>query len=377
MRVTRSPGLPRGFRFPDGVAEPLALRPLGLLAGGAAEAAVESGRAEWLCGPPLAFAAAEVLLADADDGLTVAVATLAELHNWADDEGDAPRALVARAMERLSAPRASFAGLALDRPRVVGVLNVTPDSFYDGGAHGTVDAAIAHGRALAQGGADMIDVGGESTRPGSEPVSEAQEMDRVLPVVTALAADGIAVSVDTRRPAVMRAALAAGARVVNDITALAAPGAVEAVAGAGAAAVLMHMQGTPATMQAAPSYDHAPWQVYRFLADRIAACEAAGLSRDRLAVDPGIGFGKDLGHNLALIEAFALFHGLGCPVMAGVSRKSFIARICPGTAAGARLPGTLAVTTLAAAQGVQLHRVHDAAEAAQALAVCRAVAIGG
>ena len=198
-----------------------------------------------------------------------------------------------------------------------------------------------------------------------------------MPVVKALAFDGVPVSVDTRRPAVMREAAEAGARAINDVTALAAPGAIEAVAEAGASVVLMHMQGTPATMQEAPHYDHAPYEVYRFLEARIAACLAAGIPRAHIAVDPGIGFGKDLDHNLALIESFALLHDLGCAVMAGVSRKSFIARIVPGTAAAARLPGTLAATVLAAAQGVQLHRVHDVAEARQALAVWEAAAKSG
>jgi dihydropteroate synthase len=241
----------------------------------------------------------------------------------------------------------------------------------------TAARAIARGRALAAAGADIIDVGGESTRPGSDPVPEELELDRVLPVIGALAGDGLVVSVDTRRPAVMRAAVAAGARIVNDVSALGAPGAVQAVAETGASAVLMHMQGSPATMQAAPRYDHAPWEVYRFLHGRVAACVAAGIGRERLAVDPGIGFGKDCGHNVALLDGFALLHGTGCAVMAGVSRKSFIGRLDGGAAPAARLPGTLAATVQAADRGVQLHRVHDVAEARQALAVWRAVALAG
>ena len=372
MRVTQSPGLPGGFRFATDLAEPLALRPLGVLSGMAARAAVEAGMAEWLAGPPLAFTAAELLLSHEDGGLVTTIAPLGEIRRWAEEEGEPLRAAVDRLVARISGARRPFAGMTLDRPRVIGVVNVTPDSFYDGGAHVSPASAIAQGRALHMAGADMIDVGGESTRPGSAPVPEDLELDRVIPVVVALVADGIPVSVDTRRPAVMRLALAAGAQTINDVTALAAHGAIDVVAEAGASAVLMHMQGEPASMQDAPHYDHAPWDVYRFLEARIAACEAAGIPRERLAVDPGIGFGKSLAHNLSLIDSFALFHGLGCAVMAGVSRKSFIAHILPATPAQARLPGTLAATMLASGAGVQLHRVHDAAEAVQALAVWRA-----
>ena len=203
----------------------------------------------------------------------------------------------------------------------------------------------------------------------------AAELDRVIPVVRGLASAGITTSVDTRRAAVMAQAIGAGARIVNDVTALAGDAdSLAVVAGSDASVVLMHMQGTSETMQDDPHYDHAPYEVYRALEARVAACAAAGIPAARIAVDPGIGFGKTLAHNMQIIDAFALFHGLGCAVMAGASRKSFIGRLDPGTDPGGRLPGSIAATVLAAGQGVQLHRVHDVAETRQALAVWQAAA---
>jgi dihydropteroate synthase len=255
----------------------------------------------------------------------------------------------------------------------MGVINVTPDSFYDGGRFPTTTTAVAHGRVLRDAGADILDIGGESTRPGSDSVTEQQEMDRVLPVIERLAADGALVSADTRRATVMRAACAAGARIINDVSALTEPGAMSAVAETGVAVVLMHMQGAPRTMQDDPAYDHAPYEVLRFLADRIALCEAAGIERRAIMVDPGIGFGKTVAHNLQIFEQLALFQATGCSVMVGASRKSFIAAVSGCDDANDRLPGSLAAATIAASQGVQLHRVHDVAATRQALSVVQAV----
>ena len=274
------------------------------------------------------------------------------------------------ALERLSAPRAPWAGLALDRTRIMGILNVTPDSFSDGGAYLDPARAIAHGRALLEAGADIVDIGGESTRPGAEPVAPEEELRRVLPVVRALAEAGAFVSIDTRHAAVMEAALGAGARVVNDVTALAVdPGSLEVVRRAGAAVVLMHMGGDPRTMQRDPRYDDVTLDVLDHLEARIAACETVGIARERIAVDPGIGFGKTLAHNLALLARLAAFHGLGAAVLVGVSRKSFIAKASRGEVADARLPGSLAAALAAVGQGAQLLRVHDVAETRQALAL--------
>lgn len=367
MNLRRSPGLPRGFPLSPAMAAPIALRPLAP----SADWDADGGDSLPLAGGPLRCAAFEIFL-HGPDVVCVTRATLAALRRWAAAEGQDVRELVETTLAALSAPRPPFAGLALDAPRVVGIVNVTPDSFHDGGAHATAAAAIAHGEALIAAGADMLDIGGESTRPGAAATPEAEELDRVVPVIGALAPRGVPISVDTRRPRVMRAALAAGARVINDITALGAEGAIEAVAEAQAGAILMHMQGTPETMQQEPRYNHAPYEIFRFLESRVAACEARGIPRRLLCVDPGIGFGKSLFHNMEILSGFSLYHALGCAVMAGLSRKGFISSILPGTPAAERLPGTLAATTIAAAQGVQLHRVHDVAEARQALAVWRA-----
>ncbi len=284
-------------------------------------------------------------------------------------------------LELLAAPRPDFAGIALDRPVVMGVVNVTPDSFSDGGERFDADRAVEAGLALAEAGAAILDVGGESTRPGAEPVAVAEELRRVLPVVEALAGRGLTVSIDTRRPEVMRAAAGAGAAILNDVTALAGdPASLTTAAELGLPVVLMHMQGEPRSMQAAPHYDDVALDVFDALEARVAACLAAGIPRARIAVDPGIGFGKTLAHNLLLLDRLALFHGLGCPLLLGVSRKSFIAKLQAerGGEAGdlppkARLPGSLAAALAGVQRGVQILRVHDVAETRQALEVWEAI----
>ena len=266
----------------------------------------------------LVFTALRVFVREADQVLT-AVAPFAAVLDWSMEEGEAVAAHVAKTIRRIGARRPPFAGLHLDRPLVMGIVNVTPDSFSDGGAWFDHDRAIAHGRELLAAGADILDIGGESTRPGSAEVSEQEEMDRILPVIGALAREGAVISVDSRHTAVMAAALAEGAAIVNDIAALTAPGAEAAVAQAGAAAVLMHMQGEPRSMQEAPVYDCAPLDIYDFLADRLAACEAAGIPAERLCVDPGFGFGKTVEHNLEILRHLGLLHGLGQPVLVAAS----------------------------------------------------------
>lgn len=270
----------------------------------------------------------------------------------------------------------SFAGLSLAEPLLMGVVNVTPDSFSDGGQFASEEAAIAHGRTLLDAGAAVIDVGGESTRPGAAPVNAAEEIARVVPVVRALASLGACVSIDTRHAAVMDAALAAGARIVNDVTALTGEGSLAAVARSGASVLLMHMQGEPQTMQAHPTYVWAPGDVFDYLQARIAACVAAGLSRDRIAVDPGIGFGKNDLHNAQILDHIALYRALGCAVAVGASRKSFIGRMSRGEDAQHRLPGSLAAALHGGSQGAQILRVHDVAETRQALAVAKRIAAG-
>jgi dihydropteroate synthase len=271
----------------------------------------------------------------------------------------------------------TFAGLSLAQPILMGVVNVTPDSFSDGGQFSSPTYAVAHGRALMEAGASIIDVGGESTRPGAAPVEIAEEVERVVPVVRALAELGICVSIDTRHAAVMEAAIAAGARIVNDVTALTGEGALGVVSKSNVAAILMHMQGEPRTMQDHPTYTWAPGDVFDLLETRLSACAAAGIPRARLAVDPGIGFGKNDVHNAQILDHTALYRALQCPVVVGASRKSFIGRMSRGEDAQHRLPGSLAAALHGVSQGAQILRVHDVAETRQALAVAGRIATGG
>ena len=282
-------------------------------------------------------------------------------------------------LQALTAPRTALAGLTLDRPRLMGILNVTPDSFSDGGLFLDPAAALAQGRSMAAAGADILDIGGESTRPGAAEVALSDEIARTAPVIAALRAGGVAVpiSIDTRKAAVAKAALAAGAGMVNDVAAFGFdPEMAGVVARSAVPVCLMHAQGSPATMQADPQYDDVVLDVYDFLAGRIAAAEAAGIARARIMVDPGIGFGKTQAHNLALIRGLALFHGLGCAIVLGASRKRFIGSIGGADQAVERGPGSLAVALAAVAQGVQVLRVHDVADTRQALALWQAVTAG-
>jgi dihydropteroate synthase len=261
----------------------------------------------------------------------------------------------------------------LSRPVVMGILNVTPDSFSDGGRFNDTPRAVAHALAMAEDGAALVDIGGESTRPGAEPVDAADELARVLPVLEALVAAGAPpVSVDTTKPAVMRAAAAAGAEMINDVMALRTPGALEAAAESGCAVCLMHMQGQPRTMQQAPCYDDVVTEVYDFLARRVEACVGAGIEPARIVLDPGFGFGKTLEHNLLLMRGLAHFAGLGLPLLVGVSRKSMIGALT-GRPVAERLAGGLALATLAAQAGAAIIRSHDVAATYDALGVTAAV----
>jgi dihydropteroate synthase len=259
------------------------------------------------------------------------------------------------------------------KPKLMGVVNVTPDSFSDGGLYLDADAAIEHGRELAAQGADLLDVGGESTRPGAAAVSEKEERARVEPVVSALAADGHAVSIDTSKLAVAEAALGEGASIVNDVTALRAePDIGRLCAERGAGLVLMHMQGTPRTMQEDPVYEDVVDDVRAFLSERLEAAVSMGVEEGKIWLDPGIGFGKTLEHNLELLCRLGELRELGCPLVVGTSRKSFIGKI-DDSEVGDRLGGTIASSVLALAEGAEVLRVHDVAEARQALRVSLAV----
>ena len=265
--------------------------------------------------------------------------------------------------------------LRLDRPRVMGIVNVTPDSFSDGGRHDTTEAAVAHGLKLAAEGADILDIGGESTRPGATPVPLEEELRRVLPVVERLAREtSLPISIDTFKPEVMRAAVAAGAGMINDIHALRQPGALDAAAGLGVPVVLMHMLGEPGSMQDAPHYDDVVGQVHRFLAERIFAAEMAGIERRNIVVDPGFGFGKDTAHNFALLAQLERFGDLGVPVLAGLSRKRSLGEVTGRSEPGERVAASVAAHLIAAQRGAMLLRVHDVAATVDALKVWQAVA---
>jgi dihydropteroate synthase len=261
--------------------------------------------------------------------------------------------------------------LDLSRPLVMGVVNVTPDSFSDGGRFLNPEAAIAHARRLADDGADIIDIGGESSRPGALPVSVQQELDRVLPVLEAVNRLEKPVSVDTRRPEVMQAALGAGASMINDIEALTAPGALQTVAKSQCAVCLMHKKGEPATMQKDPHYDDVVAEVRRFLDERAVACERAGIARERIVIDPGFGFGKTVAHNLELLRRLAELGKLGLTVAAGWSRKSSLGKLT-GQPVEERLAGSLAAALLALQGGATILRVHDVKETRDVIAVWQA-----
>lgn len=331
-----------------------------------------------LAGGPLGFTHLD-MVTRRNEGYIAARVTIEGARQVAGEAAEAQ-------LEALSRPRPAFAGLEMDRPHIMGIVNVTPDSFSDGGRFLGTEAAIAHGRQMAAAGATILDIGGESTRPGAEPVTREEELARITPVISALSADGHLISADTRHAAVMGPAMGAGARVINDVSGFTEDGAAEVMAKAhtetsDVCAIAMHMQGTPATMQDNPRYGFAPVEVYEVLSGHIDRLLAAGLPRGNIAVDPGFGFGKTPVHNAELIKWTALFHGLGVPVLIGVSRKSSIPKLAArggqrgdyGGTADERLGGSLALTLDATAQGAQLIRTHDVPETVQAVAVQRGI----
>lgn len=328
------------------------VEPLGLAYGAAAVAAVAVGQARWLAGGPTAFALARL----SATGAIVPVGDLPDRYHGA--------------LRRLTEGPQPWADLPVDRPLVMGVINVTPDSFSDGGVHAQHDYAIASARAMAEAGADLVDVGGESTRPGSEPISPEREQARAIPVIRALAADGIVVSVDTRNAATMAAALDAGARIVNDVSGLTFdPDAAALLARRRCPVVLMHMRGVPATMQRLTDYGDLATDVTTELAARLAAAEQAGIRRADIALDPGIGFAKGPGQNEELLARLPMLLNLGCRLVVGVSRKGFIGRLAAEPEPGLRLPGSLAAGLLALLGGASVLRVHDVAATVQAVRV--------
>lgn len=358
--------------LPAVVPASLWLRPLGLVV-----RPMGGRQALPLAGSNLAFNMIELLARTPGGDVVTSIAPPAGLRAWAALRGDATVQRIEHQLAVLGAPRPAWAGLPLDRLLIMGVVNVTPDSMSDGGDFLAPDRAIAHGLALKEAGADVLDIGGESTRPGAAPVAEDEEIRRILPVIQALAAEGAVISVDTRHARVMAAALAAGARIINDVTALTGdPDSMTVAADSQAPLVLMHMQGEPQTMQRHPSYALASLDIADYLALRIDRCLAAGIPREHIVIDPGIGFGKSFEHNLEIMARLALFHALGCGVLLGLSRKSLIGRLSDGAPPKDRLPGSLAGALYGLSQGVQILRVHDVAATRHAVATWQAMANG-
>ena len=306
----------------------------------------------------------DVVMSSPADGYVAVRMSCDKLLASADDKN-----LASASLDRIVAARPDFAGLHMDRMHLMGVLNVTPDSFSDGGVNLHPTSAILRGKAMWAEGASIVDIGGESTRPSALPVTPNQELARILPPITGLVRDNIRISVDTRHAAVMTRATEAGASIINDVGGLQGNGAMAAAAASGAAVVIMHMRGTPETMQQSPSYVFAPVEIYEFLKNRVNAAIDAGIPASAIAVDPGFGFGKSVRHNLQVVNWLSLLQGLGVAVLFGASRKSSIATLSKGEPAKERLPGSLALATAAWRQGVNIIRVHDVAETAQALAI--------
>ena len=344
------------------------LRPIGFLYGPPADAAVEDGLALPLAGGPVAFTAAVLIEGDANHSRR-RLATAGTLKAVRDA---GLRALLAK----VTAPRPAFAGLALTHPVLMGIVNVTPDSFSDGGLYDETEGAIAHAAELTSDGAKIVDIGGESTRPGADTVEQDEELIRVVPVLEGLKGSPAVISIDTRKASVARGAAKAGAKILNDVSALTFdPAMLGAAAETGLDVVLMHAKGEPKTMQDNPTYQDVVLEVFDYLEGRIDACVAAGISRERIAADPGLGFGKTLAHNLALLANLSLFHGLGVPLLVGASRKRFVG-LGQGKDPKSREPGSHAAAIASAAQGVQIIRAHDVAGCLQALAVWRAGMFG-
>ncbi|MGD9785675.1 MAG: dihydropteroate synthase [Hyphomicrobiaceae bacterium] len=356
----------------------LYIRPVGLFPAPSSEAGTGEAASLWgglpLAGGPLAFSALEVI-ERAPGGTRRRIIGLGEFM-----ERDWGRHTLAASdmFEALRSPRTRLSGLDLARPRIMGIVNVTPDSFSDGGRHDTAERAVAHALKLAEEGADILDIGGESTRPGSDAVALDDELSRVIPVIEGLRArtDKL-ISIDTRKAEVMRRAADAGVDILNDVSALTHdPRSLEVAAESGLPVMLMHAQGDPKTMNDNPVYGDVALDVFDFLERRISACEDAGIPRAKIVADPGIGFGKHLHHNVAVLATMSLYHGLGVPVLLGASRKKLIGQICNVDDPEGRVPGSIAAALSSISQGVQIVRVHDVAATKQAVAVWQAALTG-
>ncbi len=344
------------------------LNPTGLLYGAMAQEAIIAASAGRLAGGDIGFHAVEVWQ-------NYSGTITRELRSYRDLKSSNETA-VDEALALLEDERSPALGPGQSGPLIMGVVNVTPDSFSDGGDFLNENAAVDHGQALAAAGADILDIGGESTRPGAEPISIDDELARVIPVVEGLCSLALPLSIDTRKSEVMRQAVDKGARIINDVSALMFDeNSGEVARELNRPVVLMHAQGDPRCMQDNPTYENIVPEVFDWLADRMAVAEAAGIKRANLLVDPGIGFGKNLGHNLELLANLTFFHGLGVPIVLGASRKRFIGELAGVADARQRVPGSIAAALKAAASGVQVIRVHDVVETRQALKVARAIQV--
>jgi len=356
----KNPALPRGFS----PAARIYLRPTAIAR------TAHAADARVLAGGDLTFSGLEVAVRDGSE-IHRGDAPVSAVMAWADDEGCA--APVQSILERITGPRPALAGLSFHAPVVMGILNVTPDSFHDGGLDEDAAGAIERGFGLAAAGADIIDIGGESTRPGAEAVAQADELARAIPVFEGLSGADVPLSIDSRRAGVMAAALEKGASLVNDVHALTGEGCEDVVATTGVSAVLMHGPADPTVMQNRTDYEDVVLDTYDWLEARIEACVAAGIPRAHLVVDPGIGFAKTARQSAEVQGAIAILHGLGCPIMLGASRKSFIAGVSADEPSSDRLAGSIAAVTWGLSQGVQMFRVHDVPETRQAINVWRAI----
>jgi len=344
----------------------LYLNPVGLLYGSIAQEAISTGCAGRLGGGDIGFQSLQMLHGKPG-------APLSELRCYKELRASSDAAVV-KALNLLEDKRCLSIKSDHSGPLIMGVVNVTPDSFSDGGDFLDDKVAIAQGQALATAGADILDIGGESTRPGAEPVSAGEELARVLPVIEGLRTLCQPLSIDTRKPEVMKQAVQSGAQIVNDITALTFDGKSLVVARQlNRPVIFMHAQGDPRTMQDNPTYENVVLEVFDWLSDRLEIADKAGIKRQNLMIDPGIGFGKNIDHNLALMANLAFFHGLGVPIVLGASRKRFIGAVAGVPEAKHRMPGSIAAAIQGAASGVQVVRVHDVAETRQALSITEAI----
>ncbi|VAV87414.1 Dihydropteroate synthase [hydrothermal vent metagenome] len=339
------------------------IQPLGFLRGCVALEAVAQGKAHLLAGGPIAFCMVRIFnrIGQRQDMIPVC-----ELESYSGGLLAHEQTEISQAVENICRTRPVMKNINPDRPSIQGIVNVTPDSFSDGGQYDNVDRAVAHAHRLIGDGADFIDIGGESTRPGAQKVTVREELSRVIPVIEGLSDITVPISIDTRNAEVMRQAMKAGASIINDVSALSHDAAALGyVAGLNCPVILMHARNTPENMQDDPHYDHVVPDVYDYLEQRLEICHNAGIDRERVIIDPGIGFGKTTAHNIALIDNLSLFHGLGVPILLGVSRKRFIGHVTGAEDVSERLAGSLAFGQMGYDQGVQILRVHDVLESRQ------------